>query len=379
MKVLISSYVHWWNAEAAYAAALAQTLSAAGHTVRLLTQPGTRNAQHLQTLGLPVDTSLPLHTSHPLRLALALRDLRRLLVRERIEIVNVFRSREQPLHLLAARGLPGLAVVRTRGNARPVRRHVLNRLSYGRCCGAVIASADVLRRELVEGLGVAPERVSTIYFPAGDAPPALPEARRDARAALLAELALHPQMLLIGLVGRVAREKGHRVLVQALAQVVRAVPRAVLVIVAKGYPGEVAERDAVTRLVEERGLTPHVRWLGFRDDIPRVMQALDVGAIPSLASELNCRVAMEFFAAGVPVVAFPTGALGEVVRHDRSGWLAADRSPEALAQALTAVLGDPHRRARLAAGALGEAAGRFSRANFLRATLEVYARALARG
>jgi glycosyltransferase involved in cell wall biosynthesis len=291
----------------------------------------------------------------------------------------VFRSRELPLHLLAAWGARGLAVVRTRGNARPVRRHVLNRLSHGRWCGAVITSAEVLRRALLHGLGVAPERVRTIYYPADAAPPPAPEARRAARAALLAELGLDESALLIGLVGRVAREKGHRVLVRALARIVRDLPRAVLLIVAKGYPGEVAEREAVTRLVAELGLAPHVRWLGFREDIARVMQAMDVGAIPSLSSELNCRVAVEFFAAGVPVVAGPTGALGEVVRHDHSGWLAAGHSPEALAEALAAVLGDPVRRARLAAGARSEAAGRFSRANFLHATLEVYAQALARG
>ena len=379
MNVLISSYVHWWNAEAAYAAALAQTLSAAGHRVRVLTQPGTRNAQQLLALGLPVDTSIPLHTGRPLRLAAALSALRRLQVREGIEIVNVFRSREQPLHLLAARGLPGLAVVRTRGNARPVRRHALNRLSYGRWCGAVITSAEVLRRELLQGLGLAPERLRTIYYPATDAPPPSVETRRAARAALLTELELNHDALLIGLVGRVAPEKGHRVLVQALAQIRRDSPRGVLVIAAKGYPGEAAEREAVTRLIAELGLTPHVRWLAFREDLPRVMQAMDVGAIPSLSSELNCRVAMEFFAAGVPVVAAPTGALGEVVQHGHSGWLAVDHTSQALAEALSAVLGDPTRRARLAGAALAEAAGRFSRANFLRATLEVYAQALTRG
>jgi glycosyltransferase involved in cell wall biosynthesis len=87
---------------------------------------------------------------------------------------------------------------------------------------------------------------------------------------------------------------------------------------------------------------------------------------------------MEFFAAGTPVAAFPTGALPEVIAHGESGLLAPDHSAPALAGLLGALLGDGVLRERLGRGAAAAAAGRFAPRRFLTQTLAVYEAALAR-
>ena len=48
MRILIGSNVHWWNAEAAYAATVAEALQEAGHDVWVLTRPDSLNAERLQ-------------------------------------------------------------------------------------------------------------------------------------------------------------------------------------------------------------------------------------------------------------------------------------------------------------------------------------------
>ena len=68
MNILISSNVHWWNAEAAYAGTLAELLQNAGHQIFVLTRPETVNSEHLQKKNLSLITDIDLNTINPYRL-----------------------------------------------------------------------------------------------------------------------------------------------------------------------------------------------------------------------------------------------------------------------------------------------------------------------
>jgi glycosyltransferase involved in cell wall biosynthesis len=377
VNILLSSFTHWWNAEAAYAAVLGETLQAAGHRVTLLAPPGTRNAAQLALRSLRVETGIPLHAREPWRLAVALRRLAALQAQERIEIVDVFRAAELPWHLLAARARPGLRVIRTRGNARPVRRHWLNGKLYGAWCDGVVAAAEVARRDLERRLCVAPERLRTIYFPV-TTPPLVGGERAGGRRRLLAELGETDDRILLAMVGRIAPEKGHALLLEALARLVPRHPALLLLVYAKSYPGEERGLPALQAQARALGLERHVRWLGFREDMRRLMGWVDLGVVPSIASEVNCRVTVEFFSAGTPVVACPTGALPEVIESGLSGALAAAGTAAALAAALEPLVADGVARERLGRGARQAAEGRFSPGRFLAAHLELFEQALAR-
>jgi glycosyltransferase involved in cell wall biosynthesis len=115
-----------------------------------------------------------------------------------------------------------------------------------------------------------------------------------------------------------------------------------------------------------------VRWLGYRNDVRHIMACADIGVIPSLSSEMNCRVAVEFFSVGTPVVAFPTGALPEVVKEGVSGLITVERTSESLMGALALLLHDEDLRSGLAAGAFDAARKRFSRKGFLEQTLATF-------
>ncbi len=379
MNILLSSCTHWWNAEAHYAAVLCEALREAGHGVWILTQPGTRHAQELAKRGLPTITDVPAWESNPLRWPRILRELRELQARLKIEVVDVFRSREFLLHALAARK-SGVALLRTRGSAQAVRAHAINRWLYGAACQGVIASAEILRTGLIKGLGLPETHVRTIYYPA-EPPEALgeaaaladdPLARHRERERLFAELDWPGERKLICIVGRLFPEKGHDALVDALALLVRLAPDVVLAIADKGYEDEAPHRARLERRIAEAKLTTHVRWLGFRKDVRRIMACADVGVIPSLSSEMNCRVAMEFFSVGTPVVAFPTGALPEVVEEGVSGLVTGERTSDSLFGALRVVLQDEALRNDLAAGARQAARRRFSRKAFLEQTVAAF-------
>jgi glycosyltransferase involved in cell wall biosynthesis len=376
MNVLLSACTHWWNAEAHYAAVLAECLRESGHRVWTLTQPGTRHEEHLRRRGLDVVTDIPVWTGNPLRWPALRARLAGFQARHGIQIVNVFRSREFPLHLWAAAATPGVRVVRTRGNARPIRGHWLNRRLH-RACGGLIASAEVLRSGMIRSLKLPPSAVRTVYFPADPPLDWSEEQRREGRQRLLAELGWGPERVLLAIVGRATPEKGHARLLDALEEARRLRPQAALVICDKRYEDEAPYRAQLEAHARHRGLAAHVRWLGVREDVRQVMASVDLGVIPSLSSEFNCRVAMEFFSAGTPVVAFPTGALPEVVEHNVTGVVTADHEAHTLAGVLGVLTADEALRLTLARNARAAAHDRFSRRRFLDATLDVYAKALA--
>ena len=381
MNVLISSPVHWWNAEAAYAAVLAEVLGQHGHKVWVLTRPDTLNHAELEARGLPLLTDIPLWERHPLRLWRAIRALQAFQSLESIQIVNVFRSRDLPWHLLAGRGKDAPRLVRTRGGAMPIRGHWLNRKLYRDGCDGLIASSEVVRRAMTASLGSAAEGARTIYYPIDL--PALSNAaeervaRETWRKALLAELGLPGDTLLLGMVGRVYPEKGHRELLQALAALAPRFPRLALLVLDKQVDDPAAHGRQLRELEASLGLSSRVRWLGHRPDVREVMGAVDIGVVPSLASEVNCRVTVEFFSMGTPVVAFPTGALPEVVEHGRTGLVTANHHPAGLAEALAALIEDAGLRGRLGRQARTAAETRFSRDRFLAETLAVYEKAMA--
>jgi len=130
----------------------------------------------------------------------------------------------------------------------------------------------------------------------------------------------------IGIIGRIAPEKGQVEFLQAAAIVAREFPDAQFVICGASIFPAGSYYDKVRELAV--GLP--VQLLGWRDDVGSVLAELDLLAIPS-ASEGMPRVLLEAFSAGVPVVAFPVGGIPEVIADGDTGFLVAQQTPEALA------------------------------------------------
>ena len=162
-------------------------------------------------------------------------------------------------------------------------------------------------------------------------------------AAAPAELGLPPHARVVGFMGRLDPEKGALDLGAAWRSIVRRVPTAHLVIAGSGSE----ERELQARLRD----SPQVRLLGFRRDIASLLRAFDVLAVPSHSEAFGLSAA-EAMAAGVPVVATRVGGLPEVVEDGVQGLLVPPGAPQALADAVVALLEDEARRRRM--GAEGE-------------------------
>lgn len=168
----------------------------------------------------------------------------------------------------------------------------------------------------------------------------------EADPALREQLGLAPGARAISVVGRLTPWKGHRTILQALPGILEAHPAAVLLVV-----GEVAfwETDYLGELqtyAEQLGVAHAVRWLGFRDDVPRILALSDVFALPS-ENEPFGRAIIEAMAVGRPVVATRSGGVPEIVREGETGLLVEPGSAEQLGEAIVRLLSDESLAIRL--------------------------------
>jgi hypothetical protein len=140
---------------------------------------------------------------------------------------------------------------------------------------------------------------------------------------------------------RLDAQKGHRVLFEAIPRV----PDATFLLA-----GEGPEREPLEALAAQLGIGERVRFLGRREDVPQLLAACDVFALPSLYEGSSLAV-LEAMAAGIPIVSSAIGGTDELIEDGRGGLLVAPGDAEGLATALQRVIGDPALRESLAGNA----------------------------
>jgi len=175
------------------------------------------------------------------------------------------------------------------------------------------------------------------------------------RAAVREALDLWPDAPVIGAVAHLSPRKGLRHLVEATAILRERWPDLICLLV-----GEGDDRAALQRQAEALGLADAVRLVGYREDAPAVMQAMDVVVLPSVAIEGLGVALIEAAFLGKPVVGSDAPGIREVIVDGETGLLAPVADPEGLARAIGAILADPVRAERMGASGRCRAHGMFT-------------------
>jgi glycosyltransferase involved in cell wall biosynthesis len=172
---------------------------------------------------------------------------------------------------------------------------------------------------------------------------------RDQVLATRRALGFDDEALVIGCVGRLSAQKGHRHLLDALPPVFAAEPRARLLIVGDGDL-EPELRSQARAL----GVAPRVVFAGHRSDVPDLLGAIDLLAIASLYEGTPLAL-FEALAAGKAIVSTAVDGCAEVLAHEVTALLVPPADPAALGAALARALADPGLRAALSRAALAAA------------------------
>jgi glycosyltransferase involved in cell wall biosynthesis len=186
-------------------------------------------------------------------------------------------------------------------------------------------------------------------------------------------LGLSPTDAVVGIMGRIIPWKGHRTFIEAMALVAKTIPQLRCLIVGDAAPADMEYKDELIDLAAEFGIAERVQFLGWRQDVPRLLGAMDLLVHASLEPEPFGRVLIEGMAAGKPVIASDSGACPEIVRDGVSGILATPGDARDLAQAAAALLSNPDRIRTMGVVARHEAEARFSIDEHVRRVQSVYA------
>lgn len=225
----------------------------------------------------------------------------------------------------------------------------------------MVTVSNYLRDELHQRTGIPTDKIDVIYngVPVGE-----PNAGSAAR--IRDEFGLDGSDFVVGSVGMLRPEKGHADLIDALALARKRVPRMKLLMVGDGRC-----KDDLQRRAREMSLNGAVRFCSARGDVPSILDALDVFALPSHTEGLSIAT-IEAMTRGRPVVVTDCGGPTEIVTHEVTGLVVPACDVHAMAEALVRIAGDSRLRACLSANGKARALESFSLDRMLRRYERLY-------
>lgn len=170
-----------------------------------------------------------------------------------------------------------------------------------------------------------------------------------------AEFGLPPNAEIIGIFARVNEFKGHLILAKAMRRIVEARPNAYLLCAG---PADPAFQQTLSAIASADGVLDHIRFAGTRNDVPRLLKATTITALPSQYEACSMAI-IESMAFGKPVVATRAGGNLELIRDLETGLLI-ERTEEATANGIISLLSDSEKRERMGAAAQKSVVERFS-------------------
>ncbi len=355
---LVSTARDWGGGED-QALLLARGLCELGHRCVVLARAGSALAQRMAGDSLEVYT-FPGRG----RNVAAWRANRRVLRRVRPHVLHA-----NDAHALWAAGLASLGLgIPLRVAARRVAFPLRSALPYRVLAEVVICVSQAAAHECLKA-GLHPERLRVVYDGVDPARVRSGDRQRGRQALGIAQT---ERVLLT--VAKLADCKGHRYLLEAMPAVLAQHPEALCVLAGDGEL-----RRELELLAEALGIAHRVRWLGFRRDVPDLIQAADVFVLPSHTEGL-CSTLIEAMLAERPIVATNAGGIPEALgaspnsTEAPTAWLAPGRDAPALARAILSALdAPPAERAHRAAQARCRAETLLTAQRMVTGTLEVYA------
>jgi len=324
MRIALSNASVKWGGVHNVTEDLVRGLQAKGHDVVLLTSPDGMLAGRMEGT-VVIEPLLKGMDLHPVALA----RIRGALRRHRSEVVLAMMKKDVRLTVPAAWSMGIPSVVR-HANDRHLTGWIYDRAFFGSLPKLHIANSEATRLTLLASASWLEHSAIEVIYNGMDV-------ERFA-SAKRADLGLPASAFVIGFVGRLERRKGLIDLANAWDRVARAIPSAHLAIVGKG-PDEAEARQVLRD-------APRVSWLGYRADVPSVLKAMDILAVPSHWEGFGFTAA-EAMAAGVPVVAANSSSLPEIIDDGITGRLTPPRDPESLAKVLIELAQDPAAREQM--------------------------------
>lgn len=236
-------------------------------------------------------------------------------------------------------------------------------------CDAMVSVADAMTRQFLErGIG-SPALYTTVRSGVDIEPYLVSHPTRDE---VRERFGIEPHEFVVGTVARLAEDKGHDDLLDALGEDLKANEHWRLLWVGDGYL-----RQQLERRIGDMGLAGRVVFTGLVPpaEVPGMLRSMDVLAHPSYREGLP-RTVTQALLAGVCPVAYDCDGTPEICRHKQTGWLIPTGDSARLGQAIRRLAARPDERLALAAAGREVAGREFSAAAMVAGLEHVYREAL---
>ncbi|MCC7391341.1 glycosyltransferase family 4 protein [Candidatus Sumerlaeota bacterium] len=364
MKILHTNMLRGWGGQSNRILVEALGAKREGHDVAVAVPRGAQLGVRAKLAGLTVFPQFQFRSPILLwHFWQDLQDLRRVIDDWRPDIIHTHGSQDTWVTVVAkARAREKFPpVIRTKHNIFEWKRSWPNKWLY-RHIDAFVSISGFIDQQVAAFPG------------AGDKPrmliPSVPDrtALEKSHPSLRGEIpGLTQDTFLWGSTGRLRSEKGFDVLLRAMERLRRDRPDAFLVIAGDG-----SDRGKLEQQAKELGLGPDaVCFLGFREDVPALLQSLDAYVLASRSEGLGTAI-LEALCVGLPVVATHVGGIPDSITHEQTGLLVPSENDIVLASAMKRVMEDRELRERLKVAARQKVLYEFTEERLVERTMKFY-------
>jgi glycosyltransferase involved in cell wall biosynthesis len=199
---------------------------------------------------------------------------------------------------------------------------------------AIFGVSDFIRVSLI-GMGLKADKIYTIHN-AVDADYFDPDKNLESRPSIREQFGIPKNAPLVGIAARMNPWKGQYELIGAVSRLRETFPNLHVIILGANVPEMRADFEKRAR---EGGIADRVHFGGYQKDVRPFLHEFDLFVHPSYGEPFGLAI-VEAMAMRKPVIACGTGGVPEIITHGRDGWLVQERSEEAVATAIAALLND---------------------------------------
>ncbi|MFC1808838.1 lipopolysaccharide heptosyltransferase II [Candidatus Omnitrophota bacterium] len=340
---------------------ISKQLLSMGHQPYVLSAGGER-VKILRKMGIPHFT-LPVNEKTWKGLA-AISEVAEIIRREKIDIVHV-RSRIPALiGYFATRKTNAIYITSCHGY---YSNHLFSRvMGWGKF---VIVVSNSIGRRMIDTFRVPPERIRLVHrgldieqYPFNEKHFSIDKKKRKER-------------FVIANIARITPLKGHKYFLRAIRRAKMNIPNIEVWLIGS-FAKKRRYKEELEVLVDKFGLKDSVKFLGSREDIPKLLQEIDLVVLSTTTPEGFGRVLIEAGASGVPVISTRVGGILDVIEDKKDGFLVSPGDPIEMSNAIVNVLQNYSKCKELAESFRRKIEEKFTLEKMTQTTVKVYEEAL---
>jgi glycosyltransferase involved in cell wall biosynthesis len=332
-----------WGGMEMHVADLAKQLMERGHNNLILTTPNSKLAAKAKEENIPVKVEKIGGYVQPLTIL----RLKSFLKKNQFDLIVCHYGRDLWTIIPAkkmSQNTP-LILVKHIGTQKP-KKDIFHRFLY-KNVNSIVANSNVIFENILNTHPVSEPQVRLIHLGI-DQKKFYPN--KEFRVSARSEFGIANNEFVVGITGRLQRWKGYFEFLETAAVLTKKYPKIKFMAIGGATVGEHAEAEEINKKADSLNLENRLIFTGFRNDVPRLLNALDLFVFPSYAEAYGLAL-LEAMAVGLPVVASNCDGVLDIVENEKTGLLISPRNSEQLSKAVERLFcGDKMRNSVAKAG-----------------------------